>query len=420
MQTSLNTGGETWKYIYTADDERLIAAKSDGQRLIWTVRGLDGQLLTRDERTASGVLLSGLAASSSPGSSSLAPCPGGTPSTRIFCDGFESANTSGWSGTSQGANRRVTNYVWRGSQLVGSDVVDDIPRHFALDHLGTVRHVTNDVGEVVAGHDYYPFGREATPLIEDPVPMKFTGHERDLQSTPTNASDDYDYMHARFRSPLTGRFLSVDPVLGNSRNPQSWNRSSYTYGNPLKYVDPTGEYGRGFGFTDEQWRKFDKAQARAAAAMARRSAKLDKKADRLERKGRLERADDLRTAAGRLSSGAEVLRSDGADGYVANAVDSESYEEMGGSPDGAAFVRGTGPVVTVNITHSIWESTGMRSQFAIGHESLHSAGMAHQRGSNGAVAYKFGSQPAKAAFQELKGKPSALLNPDHLMDLVFP
>lgn len=52
-----------------------------------------------------------------------------------------------------------------------------------------------------------------------------------------------DYLHARFRSPLTGRFLSVDPAIqvGRAqRMPQLWNRYAYGVGNPLRYVDPTG------------------------------------------------------------------------------------------------------------------------------------------------------------------------------------
>lgn len=49
-------------------------------------------------------------------------------------------------------------------------------------------------------------------------------------------------MHARYCSPLLGRFLSVDPGLGNSVQPQSWNRYTYVRGNPLKYTDPTGQY----------------------------------------------------------------------------------------------------------------------------------------------------------------------------------
>jgi RHS repeat-associated protein len=69
--------------------------------------------------------------------------------------------------------------------------------------------------------------------------MKFTGHERDLAS-PGGAADDLDYMHARHESPVTGRFLSVDPVLGIARSPQSWNRYAYTSGRPLNFVDSYG------------------------------------------------------------------------------------------------------------------------------------------------------------------------------------
>jgi len=50
-----------------------------------------------------------------------------------------------------------------------------------------------------------------------------------------------DYMHARFRSPLTGRFLSVDPAGGDPTRPQSWNRYAYVLGNPLKFTDPDGK-----------------------------------------------------------------------------------------------------------------------------------------------------------------------------------
>ena len=71
--------------------------------------------------------------------------------------------------------------------------------------------------------------------------MKFTGHERDLQSTTTNTADDLDYMHARYRSPLTSRFLSTDPVGGDPATPQSWNRYAYVTGNPLRFVDPDGK-----------------------------------------------------------------------------------------------------------------------------------------------------------------------------------
>lgn len=190
-----------------------------------------------------------------------------------------------------------------------------------------------------------------------------------------------DYMHARYCSPLLGRFLSVDPVnSAGPKTPQTWNKYAYVMGNPLRFVDPTGEYGRGAGFNDEEWERFNRSQERAARRMERRAEKLERTADKLERKGRSEKAAERRTAAGHLAAGAEALRSDGSDGRIANAVDQAVYRSMGGSVDGAAFVPNHGPVVTVNIDHPIWRSSGMQAQHAIGHESLHTAGLSDQRG----------------------------------------
>lgn len=56
-----------------------------------------------------------------------------------------------------------------------------------------------------------------------------------------NSRRELDYMHARYRSPLTSRFLSTDPVLGTPGAPQSWNRYAYVMGNPLTSTDPDGK-----------------------------------------------------------------------------------------------------------------------------------------------------------------------------------
>jgi hypothetical protein len=47
-------------------------------------------------------------------------------------------------------------------------------------------------------------------------------------------------MHARYYASSAGRFLSVDPVLGDLHQPQTWNRYTYTSNNPLRYADPDG------------------------------------------------------------------------------------------------------------------------------------------------------------------------------------
>ncbi len=47
-------------------------------------------------------------------------------------------------------------------------------------------------------------------------------------------------MGDRWYDPALGRFISPDPIVPNSQDPQSWNRYSYVLNNPVKYTDPTG------------------------------------------------------------------------------------------------------------------------------------------------------------------------------------
>ena len=73
--------------------------------------------------------------------------------------------------------------------------------------------------------------------------LRFTGHERDrYEEGAVDAwEDDLDYMHARYHSPVWGRFVSVDPAgSADKREPQSWNRYSYVRNNPVRFVDPDG------------------------------------------------------------------------------------------------------------------------------------------------------------------------------------
>jgi RHS repeat-associated protein len=189
----MTSGSEDWAYIYTADDERIWSYNVGLNSSIWALRGLNGKVL------------------------------------RTFT-------------TSGGVMSVAEDYIYRNGLLLAGYLGSGQRRHFSLDHLGTVRLVTNSAGTQTDYHVYYPFGEEATAFDPNADRMQFTGHERDLNSqTGTSPSaDDLDYMHARFFNPQVGRFTSVDLVDGNRHEPQSWNRYSYTLGNPLKLIDPTG------------------------------------------------------------------------------------------------------------------------------------------------------------------------------------
>ncbi len=60
-------------------------------------------------------------------------------------------------------------------------------------------------------------------------------------------------MFKRYYSQHLGRFLSTDPVGGSVGSSQSWNKYVYVNSDPINMIDPTGEYGRGTGWTDDQW-----------------------------------------------------------------------------------------------------------------------------------------------------------------------
>jgi RHS repeat-associated protein len=97
-------------------------------------------------------------------------------------------------------------------------------------------------------HDFAPFGLESNPQWQETHggfdredPKRFTGHERDYAGEGAPASTAYlDYMHARSFSATVGRFLSVDPLIGDVADPQSFNRYAYVENNPALLTDPYG------------------------------------------------------------------------------------------------------------------------------------------------------------------------------------
>lgn len=113
--------------------------------------------------------------------------------------------------------------------------------------------VTDQAHQVIARHDYLPFGEELFGEAGrnssqwgpfDNVNQEFTGKERDAES-------GLDYFGARYYGSALGRMTSPDPRTGTMLhviNPQRWNMYAYGLNNPLSYVDPDGRDAIAVGF----------------------------------------------------------------------------------------------------------------------------------------------------------------------------
>jgi RHS repeat-associated protein len=111
-----------------------------------------------------------------------------------------------------------------------------------------VRLVTDQNADVIARHDYLPFGEEIGAGIaarnglwgpqRDTIDQKFTGKERDQET-------GLDYFGARYYGSSLGRWTSPDlvNVTEDRMVSPSSTLNKYVYGgnNPLKFTDPDGE-----------------------------------------------------------------------------------------------------------------------------------------------------------------------------------
>jgi len=109
-------------------------------------------------------------------------------------------------------------------------------QHFHPDRLGSTMLVTGAGGAVIQHLRYDAYGQvrgrwtagwvESQPSLRE---FSFTGYETDSES-------GLQYAGARFYDPELGMFLSLDPAR------QFANPYSYTGGNPVNLVDPTGAF----------------------------------------------------------------------------------------------------------------------------------------------------------------------------------
>jgi RHS repeat-associated protein len=118
--------------------------------------------------------------------------------------------------------------------------------YICRDYLGSIVNLADGTGAANNPRSYDAWGRLRSPssfnLFAPGADIGFymlnrgyTGHEHLPEFGLIN-------MNARLYDPAVGRFLSPDPFVQAPNFSQSFNRYSYALNNPLRYIDPSGEY----------------------------------------------------------------------------------------------------------------------------------------------------------------------------------
>jgi RHS repeat-associated protein len=124
-------------------------------------------------------------------------------------------------------------YVYAGSQLLAVQQGGVFFVH--QDPITKSKRVTDMSGVVQSAVELDPYGADTSRSSNSAFqPRKFTSYERDANGTDEAMFRRYNRWHSRFDQP--------DPYDGSydTSEPQSFNRYSYTQGDPVNFVDPTG------------------------------------------------------------------------------------------------------------------------------------------------------------------------------------
>ena len=129
------------------------------------------------------------------------------------------------------------------AQIVRETGKADAVVYMHHDHLGSIQAYTDESGRLLYELSYDAWGMKRNPntWITSVLPTSertcgdrgFTEHEHIEVFEMIN-------MDGRMYDPMTGRFLSADPVVQAPESSQGLNRYAYCMNNPLSLVDPTG------------------------------------------------------------------------------------------------------------------------------------------------------------------------------------
>lgn len=154
---------------------------------------------------------------------------------RLRSNGAESELTATWCDTTvceehlNGARRYVLSHA--GERTDGLTV-----KFYALDHLRSIRDVTDGTGALVAHYTYEPWGRPISSIGEIVSPVAFAGSRVDEEGAlHVTLFRQYD--------ATLGRWLSEDPLFSRGEYQGAsgaQNRYAYVSNAPIRFIDVLG------------------------------------------------------------------------------------------------------------------------------------------------------------------------------------
>jgi RHS repeat-associated protein len=115
------------------------------------------------------------------------------------------------------------------------DAHTEEPLFYHYDPVSSTVALTSRVGSVVGKYSYDEFGKLNTCSCVTGNPYQYVG-----KFGVAAAPEELLYLRARYYDPLTGRFLTRDPITGSFDNPSSLHDYLYASSNPLMNIDPAG------------------------------------------------------------------------------------------------------------------------------------------------------------------------------------
>jgi RHS repeat-associated protein len=134
-------------------------------------------------------------------------------------------------------NNILAEYTWDAEGNPVSMTKNGTTYYYHLNGHGDVVALTDQNGQIVSEYEYVARGNilSQSGTLASENPYRYAGYRYD------EATGLY-YLMARYYDAETGRFLTRDKFHGFEDDPKSLNQYAYAHGNPVRYMDPEGNW----------------------------------------------------------------------------------------------------------------------------------------------------------------------------------